>query len=82
MKDIEVNGRKEIEQNAHQDNSRKHDNKKKEQKDYVYDTGFNGQASDFKTTTKFLINYIKGKFTYGIDIKESLRNLEYMKTED
>ena len=38
MKDIEVNGRKEIKQNAHQDNSRKHDNKKNEQKDYVYDS--------------------------------------------
>ena len=63
-------------------NNRRSDNKKKELKDYIYYTGSNRQASDFKTTTEFIINYIKDEFTHGNDIAEALRKLEYEATEN
>ena len=47
---------------------------------YVYYTGSTKQASDYKTTTEFIINFIKGKFNYGSDIVELLRNLKYEDT--
>ena len=50
-------------------------------KDYYYYTRLSRQASDYKSTTDFIINYIKGKFAEGQDIAESLRNLEYEDTE-
>ena len=53
---------------------KRNNNKKKESKNYLYDTGSRKQASDYETTTEFIINYIKGEFNYGNDIAESLRN--------
>jgi hypothetical protein len=35
------------------------------------------QASDYETTTKFLINYIVKTFEYRNDIGQALRELEY-----
>ena len=61
--------------------AKRNDNKKIELRDYVYYTGSTKQASDYKSTTEFIINYIKGEFNYGNDISESLRNLSYEKTE-
>ena len=55
--------------------------KKKELKDYLYYTGSNRQASDFESTTEFIVNSIKGNFSYGKNIAESLWKLEYKKTE-
>ena len=61
--------------------TKKKDPRKKELKDYLYYTGSNRQASDFKTSTEFIINQVKGEFNYGNDIAESLRELRYMNTK-
>ena len=44
---------------------------KKELKDYYYYTGSSRQASDYESTTDFIINHIKGNFAEGQDIAES-----------
>jgi hypothetical protein len=41
---------------------------KKSVNDYNYYLGSAKQASDYETTTEFLINYIKKTFDYGSDI--------------
>ena len=46
---------------------------KKELEDYVYYTGSNKHASDYKTMTDYIINYINGEFFEGNDIVESLK---------
>jgi hypothetical protein len=51
--------------------------KKKSVNDYNYYLGSAKQASDYETTTKFLINYIVKTFEYGNDIGQALRELEY-----
>jgi hypothetical protein len=51
-------------------------NKKKELADYVYYLGSAKQASDYETTTEYLINHIKGTFHFGEDIGSALANLE------
>ena len=61
--------------------AKKKDPRKKESKDYLYYTGSNHQASDFETTTEFIINHVKGEFKYGNDIAESLRELKYVDTK-
>ena len=45
----------------------------KELKDYMYYTGSNKQASDYKTMMDHIINYIKGEFSEGNDIAGSLK---------
>ena len=55
--------------------------KRWELKDYIYYAGSNKQASNYESTTEFIINYIKGDFNYGNDIAESLRNLEWTSIE-
>ena len=61
--------------------TKKKDSRRKDLKDYLYYTGSNRQASDFETTTEFIINHIKGEFNYRSDIAELLRALKYMDTE-
>jgi hypothetical protein len=50
---------------------------KKSVNDYNYYLGSAKQASDYETTTEFLINYIVKTFEYGNDIGQALRELEY-----
>jgi hypothetical protein len=50
---------------------------KKSVNDYNYYLGSAKQASDYETTTKFLINYIVKTFDYGNDIGQALRDFEY-----
>ena len=54
---------------------------KKELKDYYYYTGSSRQASDYESTTDFVINHIKGNFAEGQDIAESLKSMKYEDTE-
>ena len=50
--------------------------KPKSVEDYMYYLGSAKQASDYETTTEFLINHIKGEFHYGEDIGNALSALE------
>ena len=50
---------------------------KKSVNDYNYYLGSAKQASNYETTTKFLINYIVKTFEYGNNISQALRELEY-----
>jgi hypothetical protein len=45
--------------------------------DYNYYLRSAKQASNYETTTKFLINYIVETFEYGNDIGQALRELQY-----
>jgi hypothetical protein len=49
-----------------------HKNPKKSLQDYVYYLGSPKQASDFTTTTEYIINYIRRMFTQGNDIANNL----------
>jgi hypothetical protein len=54
---------------------------KKSVNDYNYYLGSAKQASDYETTTKFLINYIKKTFDYGSDsIGQALKELKEVDT--
>jgi hypothetical protein len=44
--------------------------------DYNYYLGSAKQASDYETTTEYLINYIKKTYDYGNDIGTALKNFE------
>jgi hypothetical protein len=44
--------------------------------DYNYYLGSARQVLDYKTTTKFLINYIKKTFDYGSNIGQALKELK------
>ena len=55
---------------------------RKKLRDYRYYTGSNVQASDFESTTEFIINYIKGEFNYGNNITEHLSNSKNETTEN
>ena len=48
--------------------------------DYKYYTGSHKQASNYKKTTEFLINYVKGEKAYKNDIAESIQNAKYADT--
>jgi hypothetical protein len=50
--------------------------KKKTIEDYFFYIGSSKQASDFETTSNFLINHVKKTFDRGNDIAEALRMLE------
>jgi hypothetical protein len=48
--------------------------------DFTYYLGSAKQASDYETTTEFLINYIKKLYDYGNDIGTALESLEPLDT--
>ena len=56
------------------------DKKKKTLSDHNYYLGSSKQASDFETTTEFIINHIKKTYTDGKDIAKALYNLEPIDT--
>ena len=60
-----------------QDGSKKmkHHPQKKTIGDYQYYIGSSKQASDYETTTAYLINHIQKTFAYGKDIAKALENL-------
>ena len=49
--------------------------KKKTIEDYYFYVGSSKQASDFETTSEFLINHVKKTFDRGNDVAEALRVL-------
>ena len=53
---------------------------KKSVNDYNYYLGSSKQASDYETTTEYLINHIKKVFDYGNDIGTALKLLEPINT--
>jgi hypothetical protein len=55
--------------------------KKKTIEDYFFYVGSSKQASDFETTSEFLINHVKKTFDRGNDIAEALRVLEPQDTD-
>ena len=55
--------------------------RKKNIEDYSFYVGTSRQASDFKISSKFIINYIKRTFDRGNDIAESLRTLTLQPTK-
>jgi hypothetical protein len=61
--------------------STKEAKKKKTIEDYFFYVGSSKQASDFETTSKFLINYVKKTFDRGNDVVEALRRLTPEDTE-
>ena len=50
--------------------------------DFSYYLGSAKQASDYETTTEFVINYIKKLYDYGNDIGSALETLEPVDTSD
>jgi len=50
-------------------------NWKKTVEEYYFYVGSSKQASDYKTTSEYIINYIKKTFDRGNDIAEALRTL-------
>ena len=55
-------------------------NKKQFVTDFNYYLGSSKQASDYETTTEFLINHIKKLYDYGYDIGTALDKLESIDT--
>jgi hypothetical protein len=55
--------------------------KKKSIEDYFFYVGSSKQASDFETTSEFLLNYVKKTFDRGNDVAEALRTLTPEDTE-
>ena len=55
--------------------------KKKSIEDYFFYVGSSKQASDFETTSQFLLNYIKMTFDRGNDVAEALRILHPTDTD-
>ena len=49
---------------------------KKSINDYYYYLGSSKQASDYESTTEFVINYIKKTYEYGADIAMALETME------
>ena len=54
----------------------KSEKKKKTIEDYYFYVGSSKQASDFETTSEFILNYVKKTYHRGSDISESLRELK------
>jgi len=50
--------------------------------DYYYYLGSSAQASDYESTTSFVINYIKKTFKKGNDIATALKKLEHPDTDE
>ena len=59
-------------------NNKKPKKEKKSLKDYNYYLGSSKQASDFESTTEFIINHVKKTYNHGRDIAEALKTLELM----
>ena len=59
----------------------KEDKKKKTIEDYYFYVGSSKQASDFETTSEFLVNHVKKTFDRGNDIAEALRRLIPVNTD-
>jgi len=55
--------------------------KNKDITDYTYYLGSARQASDYETTTNFVINHIKQTFDFGDDIAQQLKNLQEVETD-
>ena len=55
---------------------------KKSFNDCNYYIGSAKQASEFKATTEFLINYIKQTYKFGMDIAMAIINQEHINTEN
>ena len=64
--------------NGKQNNLQK---KKKTIDDYFFYVGSSKQASDYKITSEFIINYVKMTFERGNDIGEALQKLELENTD-
>ena len=58
------------------------DKERKSLKDYNYYLGSSKQASDYESTTQFIINHIKKTYNHGKDIAEALKRLEPINQED
>ena len=63
-------------QNRRKFNNRKSDKEKRSLKDHSYYLGNSKQASDYETTTQFIINHIKKTYNHGRDIAEALKQLQ------
>ena len=50
-------------------------NRKKTVKEYYFYVGSSKQASDYETTSEYIINYMKKTFTWGNDVAKALRTL-------
>ena len=52
--------------------------KKKSLNDYIFIVGSSSQASDYETTSEYLINHIKKNYEYGADIASAIKKeIEY-----
>jgi len=60
----------------------KNKNKKKTLNGYSYQVGTSHNASDYQTTTDFIINYVKKTYDYGKDISTALQYLEDINIDD
>ena len=56
-------------------NNNKKSTRTKTINDYIYHVGSATQASDYESTTEFLINHIKKTYEYGSDISTALKTL-------
>eukprot|EP00957_Ditylum_brightwellii_P031591 2395529-Ditylum_brightwellii.AAC.1 len=56
--------------------------KKKTLEGYIFYVGTSTQASDYKTTAEFLINYVKKTINQGNNVAETLCNLVKFETDD
>ena len=65
-----------------QNNPIKEEKKKKSIEDYFFYVGSSKQASDFETTSEFLVNHVKKTFDRGNDVAEALRTLAPQETND
>ena len=59
----------------HNNRKKPKDETKKGLKDYTYYVGNNRQATNFETTTEFIINHIKKTYSHGIDIAAALSSM-------
>ena len=57
-------------------NNKKPEKEKRSLKDHNYYIGNSKQASDYETTTDFIINHVKKTYNHGRDIAEALKALE------
>ena len=64
------------------DFSSRKQSKNKKLTDYNYYLGSSKQASDYETTTQFLINHIKKTYDHGLDVATALTSSEPIDTEE
>ena len=63
-----------------QSNKKQEVKKKKSLSDYNYYLGSSSQASDYETTTDYIINYVKKTYSDGKDIADALTKLVHLDT--